>query len=136
MDVPVYALALFTFALLYLALAVFLVFALIITLVLVLAYLATRYGKLPEAYPYDKGDTAITIVFVGITWGIFAFLGPKNPIPFVGQGLTYASPSFPLSSVIAIVLATSIGFLAAFSLIGREDHQRSNGEGPKQGVGA
>jgi hypothetical protein len=136
MDVPVYALALFAFALLYLALSVFLAYALIITLVLVFAYLATRYGKLPEAYPYGRGDTAITIIFVGITWGIFAFLGPKNPIPFVGQGLTYAAPSFPLSSVVAIVLATSLGFLAAFSLIGREDHQRSDGEGPKQGVGA
>jgi membrane protease YdiL (CAAX protease family) len=136
MDVPVYAVALFLFALLYLALAVFLVFALVITLVVILAYLATRYGRLPEGYPYGKGDTVITVIFIGITWGIFTFLGPKNPIPFVGQGLTYAAPSFPLSSVVAIVLAVALGFLAAFSFFGREGSEGTEGEKPKIGVGA
>jgi membrane protease YdiL (CAAX protease family) len=136
MDVPVYAVALFLFALLYLALAVFLVFALVITLVVILAYLATRYGRLPEGYPYGKADTAITVIFIGITWGIFAFLGPKNPIPFVGQGLTYSAPSFPLSSIVAIVLAVALGFLAAFSFFGREGSEGSEGERPQQRVGA
>ena len=136
MDVPVYAMALFLFALLYLALAVFLVFALVITLILILAYLAARYGRLPEGYPYGKGDTAITVIFIGITWGIFAFLGPKNPIPFVGQGLTYSVPSFPLSSIVAIVLAVTLGFLAAFSFFDKDDSQGSEGEKPKVGVGA
>lgn len=136
MDVPVYAIALFVFALLYLALSVFLGLALIITLFAVLIYLVVRYGKLPDDYPYGKSDTTITIIFIGITWGIFSFLGPKNPIPFLGQGLTYAAPSFPLSSVVAIVVVVALVFLVAFALIGREGLGQGGDEGrPKQSIG-
>jgi hypothetical protein len=137
-DVPVYAIALFVFALLYLALSVFLGLALIITLFAVLIYLVTRYGKLPDDYPYGKGDTAVTIIFIGITWGIFSFLGPKNPIPFLGQGLTYAAPSFPLSSVVIIVIVVALVFLVAFALIGREGmgQQGEDEARPKQSIGS
>jgi hypothetical protein len=120
MDVPVYALALVIFALLYLALSVFLVITLVVALLVVLSYLAMRYAKLPEDYPYSKADTAITVIFIGVTWGIFTILGPKNPIPFIGSGLTYAAPSFPLSSVLLIIVLMTVFFLTAFALVGTE----------------
>jgi hypothetical protein len=120
MDVPVYSLALVIFAVLYLALAFFLAIAIAITLFAILVYLVMRYGKLPDDYPHGAADSAITVIFIGITWGIFSFLGPKNPIPFIGNGLTYAAPSFPLSSVLLILLAMALFFLTTFALVGTE----------------
>ena len=35
-----------------------------------------------------SGDSVITVIFFGVTWGIFTFLGPTPP-QFVGRGLTY-----------------------------------------------
>jgi predicted PurR-regulated permease PerM len=118
MDVPVYALALVLFALLYLALSIFLVLALAIALLVILSYLALRYPRLPEDYPHGRADVAVTVTFIGITWAIFSLVGPKNPVPIIGSGLTYAAPSFPLSSVLLILVGTSIFFLATFAFVG------------------
>src|SRR5215470_14182 len=103
MDVPLYAIGLVVFAVLYLGVGVFLGYTLVITLVLMFLYLALRHGKLPENYPHGLGDTLITVIFIGVTWGIFTFLAPKNPVPFLpgpGQsGLTYTPETLiPLSA--------------------------------------
>jgi hypothetical protein len=149
MDVPLYALALVLFAVLYLAIGVFLAFTLIITLIVMFAYLSIRYGKMPENYPNGLGDTLITVAFIGVTWGIFTFLAPKNPIPFIGNGLIYnSSTTVAWSSLLAIALVLSLCFLGILAFIARDLHDAGVGTGgggggtpapdskPKQGVGA
>jgi hypothetical protein len=144
MDVPLYAIALAVFAVLYLAIGVYLGITLLITLFVMLAYLAARHGKMPENYPYSLGDTLITVTFIGITWGIFTWLGPKDPVQFVGSGLTYTnSTAIPIDAIIAIAIIISIAFLVVFSFIARELGQgpaagsgASGDSKPKQGVGA
>ena len=146
MDVPLYALALVTFAVLYLGATVFLAYALVMTLVVMFLYLALRYGKMPDDYPHGLRDTLITVTFIGVTWGIFVFLAPKNPIPFIGNGLFYANASFlPVSAFIAIAIALSVGFLVVWSFVAREIAGAGTGgtgggtpdeTKPKQGVGA
>ncbi|MCI4352426.1 MAG: hypothetical protein L3K14_03455 [Thermoplasmata archaeon] len=121
MDVPLYALALAIFAILYLAIGVFLGFTLIIALVLLFAYLALRYGNLAENYPHSAPDSMITVIFIGITWAIFTYLGSKNPVPFVGNGLTYTpGTALPLPALIAISLVVAVAFLAIGSFLGRD----------------
>jgi hypothetical protein len=151
MDVPLYAIGLILFAVLYLAVGVFLGFVLIITLLMMLLYVAVRYGKLPDNYPHGPGDIMITVIFIGVTWGIFVFLGPKNPIPFLptpGQGLTYGVTAVNLVPYVAIGLVLAVIFLliGAFvasqfrDLLTRGGAGTGGGGGdpgkPKQGVGA
>ncbi len=142
MDVPLYAIALAVFAVLYLAIGVYLGITLLITLFVMIAYLAARHGKLPDNYPYGLGDTLITVTFIGITWGIFTWLGPKDPVQFVGNGLTYTnSTAVPIGAIIAIAVILSIAFLVVFSFIARDLGQgpaagASGDSKPKQGVGA
>lgn len=148
MDVPLYALALVLFAVLYLAIGVFLAFTLIITLLVMFSYLALRYGKMPDNYPSGLGDTLITVAFIGVTWGIFTFLAPKNPIPFIGNGLTYTTGVIPVGSLLTIGLVLALVFLGLLAFIARDlkdaslgtSGTPSSGAGtdskPKQGVGA
>jgi hypothetical protein len=142
MDVPLYAIALSVFAVLYLAIGVYLGITLIITLLVMLAYLAIRHGKLPENYPHGLGDSLITVTFIGITWGIFTWLAPKNPIPFIGHGLTYTpQATIPLGPIITISFILALIFLVVFSFIandlrGAGPTGGGGGEKPKQGVGA
>lgn len=118
MDVPLYALALAIFAVLYLAIGVFLGFTLIIALVLLFAYLAIRYGNLVENYPHSAADSLITVTFIGITWAIFTYLAQKSPVPFVGSTLTYTpAPLVPIPALIAITLVVSVAFLAIGSFV-------------------
>jgi hypothetical protein len=144
MDVPLYALALVTFAVLYLGMTVFLAYALMITLIVMFLYLALRYGRMPDDYPHGVRDTMITVTFIGVTWGIFVFLAPKNPIPFIGNGLTYTPASnLPWGAFITIAIVLSLGFLAVWSFVAK-DLKEAGGGGdtsgsetkPKQGVGA
>ncbi len=139
MDVPLYAIALVVFAVLYLALSVFLAFVLLIALLIMLLYLVVRYPKLPEGYPYGQRDTSITLIFIGVTWSIFTFLGPKD-LPFIGNGLTYASPlAIPIDFVLWVAIAVAVIFLVIFSFVGRSDQSGAGlgaEEKPKQGVGA
>lgn len=151
MDVPLYAIGLILFAVLYLAVGMFLGFVLIITLLVMLLYVGARYGKLPDNYPHGAGDIMITVIFIGVTWGIFVFLGPKNPIPFLpsqGQGVLYG-PVLNLAPYIAIALILVTIFLLIGAFVApqfRDILTRggvSGGGGgsgdsgkPKQGVGA
>lgn len=145
MDVPLYALALVVFAVLYLAIGVFLAFALIISLVVMFLYLTLRYNRMPDDYPHGLKDTMITTTFIGVTWGIFVFLAPKNPIPFIGSGLTYTtSIVLPVSALITIGVILALSFLVVWSFVARELKEAGGGGGdttsaeskPKQGVGA
>ena len=146
MDVPLYAIALIVFSVLYLGVGVFLAYVLIITLIVMFLYLAIRWGNVGENYPHGLGDTMITVIFIGVTWGIFTYLAPKNPIPFVGIGLTYtSSTSFHLLPFVAISLVLAVVFLAIGAFIAK-DLRGALGSGgvsgqggdqkPKQGVGA
>jgi hypothetical protein len=143
MDVPLYAIALTVFAVLYLAIGVFLVYTIVITLFVMFLYLVLRHGKLPEDYPYGTRDVSITMIFIGVTWAIFTFLAPKSPIPFVGAGFTYTPPAtIPLSSILIIAFVVSVAFLVVFSFILRGEGEVGGRSGlgseekPKQGVGA
>jgi hypothetical protein len=146
MDVPLYVVALLTFAILYLVLTVFLVYALFITLIFLFLYLALRYGNLSENYPQGFGDVMITVIFIGVTWAIFVLFGPKNPVEFVGSGLTYAAATtVPINAVIGIAAIFSILMLIIFSFgyyrgdrMGGTTMASSSAQDskPKQGVGS
>lgn len=118
MDVPLYAIALAIFAVLYLAIGVFLAFTLLITLIVLFAYLVVRYRELPENYPYGAKDAATTMIFIGITWAIFTFVADKNPVPFIGSGFTYTNSSLiPVGAIIVIAFVVSVVFLLVFAFI-------------------
>lgn len=151
MDVPLYAIALVVFSVLYLGIGVFLGYTLIITLVVMFVYLTLRHGKLPDNYPHGFGDTMITVIFIGVTWGIFTFLAPKSPIPFLptngSSGLLYTSGLLHLSSFIIIGFGLALAFLLIGAFFAHEFRQAIAGGGggssssggdnkPKQGVGA
>jgi ABC-type Na+ efflux pump permease subunit len=116
MDVPLYAVALAFFAVLYLAIGVFLVYTILIALVAMFMFLTLRYGNVSESYPHSASDVSITAIFIGITWAIFVFVGPKNPIPFFGNGFTYQSATVvPTNSIVAISVVVLIAFLGVFA---------------------
>ena len=148
MDVPLYAVGLTVFAILYLALTAFLIWAILITLIVMFLFLTLRYGNVSENYPHGAADVSITAIFIGITWGIFVFVGPKGPIPVVGNGFSYCSGSTSClatsSTVIAVAAILLIVFLIVFSLAADKMAEARKGGGgtsdesgkPKQGVGA
>jgi hypothetical protein len=148
MDVPLYAIALAVFAVLYLAIGIFLAYTLIITLLVMFAYLAIRHGNLAENYPHSVGDTLITVTFIGITWAIFTYLAPKSPVPFIGSGLTYGtSTNVPIIPIIGITFVVATSFLVILSFMARQIGRGAAGgtptsianapdSKPKQGVGA
>ncbi|HEY6238098.1 MAG TPA: hypothetical protein VIZ68_02800 [Thermoplasmata archaeon] len=149
MDVPLYAIALVMFSVLYLAIGVYLAYVLIITLLVMFTYLTLRHGKLPDNYPHGLGDTMITVIFIGVTWGIFTYLAPKTPIPFVGSGLTYTHGQIELLPLIAITLVLVVVFLTIGAFIAKDlqgpgasvggsanASAASSENKPKQGVGA
>ncbi|MGA8664446.1 MAG: hypothetical protein WB809_05200 [Thermoplasmata archaeon] len=138
MDVSLYAIALAVFAVLYLAIGVFLAFTLILTLMIMFLYLVVRYRDLPGNYPHSGGDAVQTMIFIGITWAIFTFVAGKNPVPFIGSGLTYTNPNFiPIDAIIGIAFVVSIAFLLIFAFIAsRPKEPEGDAQTPKQGVGA
>jgi len=141
MDVTLYAIALAVFAVLYLAIGVFLAFTLIITLLILFAYLVIRYRELPSNYPYSASDAITTMIFIGITWAIFTFVADKNPLPFIGSGLTYTNQAVvPFDTILAIGFVVAILFLGVFAfLAGRKESSTGPtpaNEPPKQGVGS
>jgi hypothetical protein len=118
MDVPLYAIGLTVFGGLYLGLGVFLAYALILSLFAMYLYLVLRYERLPEGYPYGPADTLVTATFIGVTWGIFTLLAPKDPIPFVGNGLTYSrTGAVPTGPLISISLFLLLGFIVVGAFV-------------------
>jgi hypothetical protein len=118
MDAYLYVVALAVFGILYLVLGVFLVFALLISLLAIFLYLVLRHSPLPEHYPFTAGDSIITVVFIGVTWGVFTLLGPKDPVPFVGSGLAYSTASpFLIDAVLIISVVALFVFLVIGALI-------------------
>lgn len=149
MDVPLYAVGLTLFAVLYLAIGVFLVWAILVSLIIMFLFLTLRYGNVSQDYPHSAGDVSITAIFIGITWGIFVFVGPKSPIPFIGNGFTYTpSTAVPVSEILTVAVALLVGFLVVYSFaadrLAESRGQTSSsaeaaaegGSKPKQGVGA
>lgn len=138
MDVPLYAVALAFFAVLYLAIGVFLVYTILIALIAMFLFLTLRYGNVSESYPHSASDVSITAIFIGITWAIFTFVAGKNPVPFIGSGLTYTNPNFiPIDAIIGIAFVVSIAFLLIFAFIAsRPKEPEGDAQTPKQGVGA
>jgi len=128
-----------------LGIGVFLAYVLIITLLIMFLYLALRWGNVAENYPHGLGDTMITVIFIGVTWGIFTYLAPKDPVPFVGIGLTYTHNTFNILPFAAISLVLITVFLTIGAFIAK-DLRGALGQGgissqggdqkPKQGVGA
>ncbi|HKS59516.1 MAG TPA: hypothetical protein VJS68_01915 [Thermoplasmata archaeon] len=147
MDVPLYAIALIVFSVLYLGIGVFLGYTLLITLIVMFMYLAIRHGNVAKNYPHSLGDTLVTVIFIGVTWGIFTYLAPKNPIQFIGTGFTYTNQAeVPISAIIVISFVLAVTYLVVLSFIAqRRDRMGAGGGGPpltggeeppKQGVGA
>lgn len=131
MDVPLYAIALLVFALLYLALATVLSVALIITFIVLFLYLTLRHGKMPDNYPHGFSDALITAIFIGVTWGIFVLLGPKSPVPFLPENgsVTYqATGLLTVNEIITIGIVLAIAFLFVGSFISRQ--LRGEGSSP------
>ncbi|MDE1822235.1 MAG: hypothetical protein KGJ23_14190 [Euryarchaeota archaeon] len=113
MDIPLFGLALLTFAILYLGLSVFLLWTLVITGFILMAWLAIRWRAVGENYPHGLGDSLTLLVLVSITWILFVFLGPKecsyytcngsnDGVPFMGNGLTYIDPPWHVITEILI----------------------------------
>jgi hypothetical protein len=144
-DLPLYAIAIAAFALLYIGIGVFLLFTLIITLLVMLIYVIVRYSPLPDGYPYSANAITQTVILVGVTWAVFVWVSDKNPIPFLGNGLTYVSPdSVAIGPILIISLVVLLAFLVIMSFAMPEllrNRQGGGGSGggdekPKQGVGA
>jgi hypothetical protein len=136
MDVPLYAIALTVFGGLYLGLDVFLVYALLFTLVAMFLYIVLRYQPLPEGYPHGAADTLVTATFIGVTWGIFTLLAPKAPIPVVGNGLTYANSSVvPVGAAISITVVLLLGFLVVGSFVVPRMRERGQSVAKQQSGG-
>jgi hypothetical protein len=134
MDAYLYVVALAVFGILYLVLGVFLVFSLLISLLAIYVYLVLRHQKLPEGYPYGANDSLITTIFIGVTWAIFTALGPKNPIPFVGSGLTYtSSTALPVDGVIIISIVVLFAFLVIGAFVVPRLGERGRSGGGSQG---
>ena len=76
----------------------------------------------------------VTVTFIGVTWGIFTLLAPKNPIPFVGNGLTYAASGVvPLGAAIAITVVLLLGFIVVGSFV--VPRMQGRGKAPSGGEG-
>lgn len=115
MDIMLFALSLLTFAILYLALTFFLFWAIVITLLVIMIYLSIRWRSVSENYPYGINDSIILIALLAVSWMLFVFLGPKNPVYFLGNGLTYGSPDW--GTVAAIMIIFLFVVLIVFSLL-------------------
>lgn len=143
MDTSLFAMSLLTFAVLYLGLNIFLFWTLVITFLVIMFFLSVRWRHLGENYPYGAGETLTLVILVTVTWVLFVFLGPKNPIPWLGPGLTYSTPNWTSIIDIALVLMFAVMILFAI-LIPFFQGKMSQGGGdggegggkPKMGVGA
>lgn len=114
MDIPLFGICLLTFAGLYLGLTVFLLWTLVITIFVIMAWMAVRWRSVSENYPHGLGDTLTLVVLVAITWVLFVILGPK-PVPFIGSGLTYGAADW--STVTSVVIMFVFVILILMSIL-------------------
>ncbi len=146
MDIPLFGLALLTFAVLYLGLSVFLFWTLIITIVIIMMFLAIRWRSVAENYPHGLGDTLTLVVLVSITWVLFVFLGPKDctpatcfgsndGVPFWGSGMTYAAPPWTVIIQITIIFIFLVLILFAVLIPYLQGRMQIGGGGGDDGGG-
>ncbi len=88
MDSTLFMVGLILFAALYIGLSVMLFWALLITILALIAYLAVRYKDVAAHYPYSISDSLGSVLLIATTWTIFVIVGPK-PIPFIGSTFLY-----------------------------------------------
>ncbi len=103
MDNTLFILALLVFATLYIGLGVYLLWTLVITILVILAYLTGVYKHVLDNYPYNAGENLTTVLLIATTWVVFIVVGPK-PVQFWGPSLFYAPPPEAFFASIAAVL--------------------------------
>jgi hypothetical protein len=147
MDIMLFALCLLTFACCYLALTIYLFWTLVITMLVIITFLAIRWRSVAENYPYGINDSIVLLALVSVTWVLFVFLGPKDPVPFLGgfngpNGLTYGSPPWGVVTAIAIIFIFLILIIMAILIhylqgrLGSPGGGGDDGGRAKVGVGA
>ncbi|MCL4325115.1 MAG: hypothetical protein M1144_06630 [Candidatus Thermoplasmatota archaeon] len=103
MDTTLFMIALVAFAALYIGIGVFLLWSLLITMMVILAYLAARYGHVVENYPYNVSETLTSILLIATTWVVFIIVGPK-PFTVAGSTEIYTTLAEDIFSSIAAVV--------------------------------
>lgn len=133
MDTSLYILGLLLFATLYMGLAIYLFWTLIITVLVIVIYLAARYKNVAENYPYSMSDTLYGVLLVATVWAIFVIVGPK-PVPFLGSSLTYTTLSAAyVASVFDVIVIFVFVLLVIFAIIVPWLEGRGSGGGAGQG---
>jgi uncharacterized membrane protein YgcG len=117
MDTSLFIIALILFAALYIGLAVYLFWSLIICMMLLMVYMAARYGNVAENYPFNLNETLSSILLIATTWAVFILVGPK-PIPFLGGSITYSTyPEGTLTAVIDVIVVFIFLFLIILAIL-------------------
>lgn len=117
MDQTLFVIGLVLFAALYIGLAVYLLWTIAITLIVMLVYLAVRYGNIVENYPYNLSETLSSVILISTTWTVFIIVGPK-PIEFFGPAIVYdVLPEAVFSSIVATVVVFIIVILGILAII-------------------
>lgn len=134
MDNTLFILALVVFAALYIGLGVFLLWTLVITIIVILAYLTGVYKHVVDNYPYNAGENLTTVLLVATTWVVFIIVGPK-PVQFWGDSLFYAPPPMDFISSIAAVLIVFafVIFIVLAVIIPHFERRGGMGQGGGQG---
>jgi hypothetical protein len=93
MDFFLFVLLLVGFATLYVALCVYFLFTLVILAFLALFYIAIRYPRGKEDWPFGFTDNVYLAGMSNVIILVFAVVVPT--MPFMGSTLTYPSPAPP-----------------------------------------
>ena len=117
MDTSLFIIALILFAALYIGLAVYLFWSIVICMMLLMVYLAARYKNIAENYPYNLNETLSSVLLIATTWAVFILVGPK-PIPFLGNSITYnLYAEATVTAVIDVVVVFIFLFLIILSIL-------------------
>jgi hypothetical protein len=146
MDTALFVIALILFAALYIGIGVYLLWSLLITLMVLMAYMAARYKNVAENYPYNMTETLTSVLLIATTWTVFIIVGPKDPLPFIGSSFTYTSPTAEVVSgvidavivfvfILLIVMAVLVPWLERSGMQGAGGGGGGGGEGGNITVG-
>jgi uncharacterized membrane protein YgcG len=117
MDTSLFIIALILFAALYIGLAVYLFWSLVICVILLMVYMSARYGNVVENYPFNLNETLSSILLIATTWAVFILVGPK-PIPFLGSSIVYSNyAEATLTAVIDVVVVFIFLFLIILAIL-------------------